>query len=706
MELIYAYVEKFSELLEEQEFLFTQKFDVKYNKKNRKISIKKVEYVKNFFGNNVENLSLIIGKNGTGKSTTLDLLGMKMDDRIRNYNKYKDKYFLLYHIKNDVFAIDGCGIDLIEDIVNNLPLEDKYPIREPYSIVMNKANNDNHTYEYIGYMQNESDNNGKAINKKIIYVNIRDRFDKSISDRYSGLSVYKQDDYTTLVNRFYGSNIGIKEKYNFLNFLVINQKKLIIEHRGYEVDFFNTAVKMVIESKFNYYAEDEKKLDLKLPKKPLKSIFRKVKRLDENINESTLIDSKDIKQRFVLDFLENYIHESFNEGVLRNREDNKNKNDNIIIEIQKIIDSLYLSMENKDLYENQVKYLLEIIKKINDKIEEYIQLGNENMFYYSIEEFIEALEKINEDYFTSKNIKIPLKHGEELEVINLANILDKYIMHNDKNNLENNIKVMFKNLSEGELQFLNVFAKIRESLKNPNVRYGDTVILLLDEPDRSFHPEWARKFIPILLDNLRRLENVETKYQIIISTHSPFMVSDVPSNNLILLESTLNENNEKRCIVKRMRNVGKTFANNIHTILANEFFIKATVGEFSRKKIQESIKYMMEYKKWKDKNSEDIPSVFSEPNLSERKIEIKYIIDIIGEPLIKRKLEELFLKTFSEDGRDLKEEIMELQKEKAKLEHILKDEGLNDIENIMRLLNEKIRQLKDKVDVKYDINKM
>ncbi|NFG61726.1 hypothetical protein [Clostridium sp. CMCC3677] len=364
MELIYAYVEKFSELLEEQEFLFTQKFDVKYNKKNRKISIKKVDYVKNFFGNNVENLSLIIGKNGAGKSTTLDLLGMKMDDRIRNYNKYRDKYFLLYHIKNDVFAIEGCGIDLIKGMVSNLPLEDKYPIREPYSIVMDKINKDTLMYNYIGYMQNESDNNGKAINEKIIYVNIRDRFDKSISDRYSDLSVYKQNDYTTLVNRFYGSNIGIKEKYNFLNFLVINQKKLIIEHRGYEVDFFNTAVKIVIETKFNYYAEDEKKLDLKLPKKPVKSIFRKVNRLDENINESTLIDSKDIKQRFILDFLENYIYESFNEGVLRNRGDNKNENDDIIIEIQKIIDSLYLSMENKDLYENQVRYLLEIIKKL------------------------------------------------------------------------------------------------------------------------------------------------------------------------------------------------------------------------------------------------------------------------------------------------------------------------------------------------------
>ena len=101
------------------------------------------------------------------------------------------------------------------------------------------------------------------------------------------------------------------------------------------------------------------------------------------------------------------------------------------------------------------------------------------------------------------------------------------------------------------------------------------------------------------------------------------MVSDVPSNDLILLESRLNENNEKRCVVKKRKNIGKTFANNIHTILSNEFFIKSTIGEFSRIKIQKSIKYMMEYKKCRNKELE-ISKEFLEPNLSERKKDIKY----------------------------------------------------------------------------------
>lgn len=138
------------------------------------------------------------------------------------------------------------------------------------------------------------------------------------------------------------------------------------------------------------------------------------------------------------------------------------------------------------------------------------------------------------------------------------------------------------------------------------------------------------------------------------------------------------------------KDIGKTFANNIHTILSNEFFIKSTIGEFSRIKIQKSIEYMMKYKKYSNKEVDDISNEFLKPDLSERKKEIKYIIDIIGEPLIKRKLEGLFLTTFSEDSRDLKKEILQLQKEKAKLEEFLKDKGLDNIENIMTLLNKKI----------------
>lgn len=695
MELIYIYVEKFSDFIKQQEFLLSQKFDVNYDKEKGHLLINKKEYIKDFFGENIKNISLVIGKNGTGKTTFLDLLGMKRDDRVGSHERCKDEYFFLYHIKNNIFAIEGYGLQLIKDIVTNLPFEDKFPITDPYSIVVETNINSDCTYNYVGFMQSKLDDNQKQINDRIIYVNIREKY----NDRYSESAFINKEDYTVFANRFYGNEIGIKEKYSVLNFLTRNQKELINEQKEDKVDFLNTNVHITIESKFNYYAKDEKKLDIKLPKKLFRKGFRSVKEFNEERNQETPEKQNDIKKRFVLKFLEKNIHESFNEGILENI---KNENEDIIniknkeiIDMQKAIDILYLSIKNENIYENQVKYLLGITKMINDRVENYIELGSENEFYNAIADFVKCLDEIKRDYFEDGKINIPLniEVDEQESVLKLLDIIDKY-SRNNKNNLENNIKIEFRNLSEGESEFIDFFARLRESLKNPNVIYGDTVILILDEPDKSFHPEWSRRFIPILLENISKIENVESKYQIIISTHSPFMVSDMPSDNLILLDSKLDEKVENRCLVKNKKDVGKTFANNIHTILSNEFFIKSTIGEFAKTKIQQIIKFMMDYQKFENEKLKDIPDKFEEQSLREKKKEIKYIIEIIGEPLIKRKLEEMYRTTFPEKDIDYKSKIEKLEKDKKQLEKILGDKGIDKIESVMQLLKKEIDKLR------------
>lgn len=49
---------------------------------------------------------------------------------------------------------------------------------------------------------------------------------------------------------------------------------------------------------------------------------------------------------------------------------------------------------------------------------------------------------------------------------------------------------------------------------------GDTCILLLDEPDRCFHPEWSRRFIKNLTETLTSSPFNKFNYQIIIATHT------------------------------------------------------------------------------------------------------------------------------------------------------------------------------------------
>lgn len=693
MELVYAYVDRFSNFIFKQGFRFSQKFHVEYDDSKSKLFIKEKEHIKNFFGEKIKGISIIIGQNGSGKTTLLDLLGMKMEDRRRSYEKYKDKYFILYHIKENLFGIEGYGLDLIKELVNNLPLNNNFPITDPYSIVVEKIKMENR-YNYLGFMQLEWDDK-KQINEKIIYVNIRDKY----NDRYSRDSLIQKDDYTVFGNRFYGNEIGYKEKYKLICSLAENQKKLNYKEITKEFEFFNTSVEIIIEKEFLYYSKDDEHLKINLTKKECRKGFIIASDLLRDISPKRKDRNYTIeKQNYVLDFLVKYIHESFNQGIIeRIKYQNDDAEENIdkeVIQMQNEIDILYSKIYDVTSYDKQVIYLLKIIKMISDKIESYVRLRISNKYYESIVDYIQCIMKINEKYFKDEFIKIPIKPNEEDDITTITKLLevfDKYRSQNT-NNLSNNIKINFNNLSDGENEFLEIFARINESLKNPIVRYGDTIVLVLDEPDRSFHPEWSRKFIPILIDNINTLENVDSKYQIIISTHSPFMTSDVSNNEIILLRG--NGNGKNQCGIKERKEIGKTFAGNIHTILSKEFFLNATIGEFSKKKINESIKFMIKYRKYLKDILLEFPEEFNEIKLKEKKEEIEYIIDIIGEPIIKRKLEELYKATFPEEERDYRLEIRKLEEEKAQLEKILDDKGLNTIESVFKLLEEKINKLK------------
>lgn len=101
---------------------------------------------------------------------------------------------------------------------------------------------------------------------------------------------------------------------------------------------------------------------------------------------------------------------------------------------------------------------------------------------------------------------------------------------------------------------------------------------ILDEVELYFHPDLQRRYVKSILDALANLDlrNIEG-INILMITHSPFILSDIPHSNILCL------NNEGVQISR------KTFGGNIHEMLGDTFFMETTIGALAQKHIVDFI---------------------------------------------------------------------------------------------------------------------
>lgn len=181
-------------------------------------------------------------------------------------------------------------------------------------------------------------------------------------------------------------------------------------------------------------------------------------------------------------------------------------------------------------------------------------------------------------------------------------------------------------LSTGERQYLYTFSTyIYHVLNLLSIKSSSSVKyrqfnLILDELEICFHPEYQRCFIFEFIGFIKRLHlNSRASFNIIIVTHSPFVLSDIPSKNILWMRD-----GEQDRSSMETRN---PFAANVNDILKESFFLEnGFIGEFTKQKILSLIKFIT---KGSPKNKEW------------DKEKAKYFISLIGEPIIKEKLTNL-----------------------------------------------------------------
>jgi len=228
------------------------------------------------------------------------------------------------------------------------------------------------------------------------------------------------------------------------------------------------------------------------------------------------------------------------------------------------------------------------------------------------------------------------------------------------------LDIHWRGLSSGEAAYLRLYARINNAFENVNARVSEqfekirSLTFLIDEGETGFHPQWQKKYIDIILKTIDKLYK-GYRIQLVICSNSPFIASDIPRSSLILLRR--NES-RKNCELVKWED-GETFAANIHALLTNSFFLKqGLMGDFSKNKLNELIKFLQPddekaaqlTKKTGTNKSESISD----------KDDMRAVLEMIGEPVIKLKLRQMWDSRFGIDERidHLRKQILELEKQK------------------------------------------
>lgn len=175
---------------------------------------------------------------------------------------------------------------------------------------------------------------------------------------------------------------------------------------------------------------------------------------------------------------------------------------------------------------------------------------------------------------------------------------------------ENNEELDYLSLSSGEREYIKLLTTFIYTLNK-----SDKAVYFLDEVDLSLHPNWQKRLLNDLMYFIEMF-GIREKIQLIFSTHSPFLLSDIPKDNVVFLKDG-----------KQDKTVNiDTFGANIHTLLSHGFFMEeGLMGEFAKQKINEVVKLLKSKRKLTQKNF----------------LQCKNIISIIGEPILQKTLQNM-----------------------------------------------------------------
>lgn len=591
MQIVYYYIEELNDI-KQQNINFGDKYIFNYDPITKELTAEENElYIENFYGDNI-NITAIIGENGSGKTSLINNL-IELNDLFFNSNK-----FIVITKTNNQYKISYKELEVIN--YSEFSFIEINPIKKDFTSNL-KSGFNKISYQHFEIFENTD---------VIFYSNILNFNTNSFNNAIKNISTQhllynlneiKSSDFE--YNLAY--NYSVKENLKIIDFISSsNIVKSLIKYPEEIFLFFDIEKFYYFRTGYNentrYYLENLKntKYAINSRLKVNVIVYILFYYVDDNIDNRNKAagDVKNQKQK--------YIESQIN---LRN---------DFLVEINKIIEN----DENISISEAE-NLLLSKLNKI-------LQFGSINREYIkSIRSFINETFKIIDS--TIQNNPEFLKF--EINDNNIKNLL------NSSKGLTRNrpfFDIKFRDISSGEESLLTLFARLYDVINSPNIEYDNELIIFIDEIDLYFHPDWQKKLITKLLEFFKS-QFEDKKIHLIFTANNPLMISDILSYNTIFLQKI---DNNTTIINNNLTDHKNTFAANIHTLLSDSFFMKnGTMGDFAKEKLNEIIKHLNN--KISDK----------EPEEREQREKIKKTIKLIGEPIIRRKLLNMYNEFYGDE---------------------------------------------------------
>ena len=534
MELLYIWIGDNPIDTLQQEFCFTPEYDIHFDNLNNELFIEKKNIPNIFKTDKILNISGVVGENGTGKTTLLNKLGGISDIKLKSQKSkvkkefiavFYDDDFVIFNSTNQKIKVKG---EVTDYLINYSSSKIDVNLDQLSKVYLTNSNFSGENY-YLKLGEIDYIN----LSSKTFEIFEKDFFSYkgSLNDQ-RGVNNTKFDVMQSIFPNFMGNRFRSLIDIDFLVYVKGLKDKFIgkdISNIQFKIDKIDDFISSDLKD-LNYYTK-------KYHEKDVKEFEKKFIKLLTNINSNN-----DITSSLIMNLAGEliYCYPNFNEHIGE----------------YYTIDELYEkckgfikeypftdSKDNKEkaYFQNAIKEI-NIIKRNNFEKNGNCYTENIKTFWNFIKNFIS-----NETSFLLKYI----------------HILDEYTSSGERAILNFMSRIYF-------------LSKISKYFKDKNYKLRENILLLIDEIDLYLHPAWQQKIITTLINELNECfpDNV---FQIVFSTHSPIVLSDMPTQNCVFLKK-----GHTGIIMKKA--VKQTFGCNIFNLYKDAFFLENgnTFGEYSR----------------------------------------------------------------------------------------------------------------------------